>query len=49
MLSHFTIISSVVCEVFHRLMEIKTGVLGSLVHLFNHLILQILAEEPLWI
>lgn len=27
MLSHFTIISSVVCEVFHRLMEIKTGVL----------------------
>lgn len=27
MLSHFTIVSRVVCEVFHRQMEIKTGVL----------------------
>lgn len=27
MLSHFTIVPSVVCEVFHRQMEIKTGVL----------------------
>lgn len=42
MLSHFTIVPSVVCEVFHRQMEIKTGVLEVL---FNRLILQILAEE----